>query len=259
MKLSVFYHHVLEAAKQENCTVDAVLSKIREFGITAVEVDRDAVAEPEELSKVLMRHEFTVSSMYGFYDFAQGCDPEKCRRHIALARAVGAGKIMVVPGFYTKPEAAERETELKRMLEGTAYLTRLAGESGIRTTIEDFDDRTSPLHTISGVRKFLREIPALGMTFDTGNFILSGEDELEALDLLQDRIVHVHCKDRAYDDNRNICPSPVGYGFLKMKEMIERLKVSHYDGFLAIEHFDAPNYLDFIQKSADWLNRNKEG
>jgi L-ribulose-5-phosphate 3-epimerase len=43
---------------------------------------------------------------------------------------------------------------------------------------------------------FMENVPGLGLTFDTGNFVLRECDVLEAYGLLSEYIVHVHCKDR---------------------------------------------------------------
>ncbi len=253
MRISVFYHHMIEAAKQEKCSLDEIFCKIKEVGITAVELDRDGIDEEDKLKEMLDRYGFCVSSIYGFYDFPQGDEEEKCRRHIHLAKVLGADKIMIIPGFYHSEEEAGKEKELLKMIERTGYLCSLAQENGIIGTIEDFDSEVSPLSSVNGMKQFLTKIPSLSVTLDTGNFIISGEDEVMAYEALKDRIIHVHCKDRAYNENKKLCPSPVGKGFIKMGKVIQNLKKSNYHGFLTIEHFDTENYFDFIMKSAKWI------
>lgn len=258
MKISVFYHHIVEAAKQVGCTEEKILKKIKEVGITAVELDRDDILNPDKLFELLKRNEFSVSSIYGFYDFYETEDLENCKKHIKLAMAMEADKIMIVPGFYSKTDESARKRELEQMIEGTRKLCKMAEANGMRVTIEDFDDEKSPLCSISGMGTFLDEIPSLYVTLDTGNFIISGEDELEAFETLKNKVIHVHCKDRAYDENGNICPISVGKGFIKMSEVLEELSKMHYDGYLAIEHFGAENYLEFMIESAKWIRRKVE-
>ena len=76
-----------------------------------------------------------------------------------------------------------------------------ARSKGIAPTIEDFDDSKSPIATARQMLWFAERIPELKITFDTGNFMFSGEDELTAFGLLKDRIAHVHCKDRTFSKN----------------------------------------------------------
>ena len=258
MKISIFYHHIVEAAKQVGCTEEEILKKIKEAGITAVELDRDAIENPDKLLEILKKNAFSVSSIYGFYDFSRTEDLENCKKHIELARAMKSDKIMIVPGFYSKTDESVRKRELEQMIEGTRKLCKMADVNGMRATIEDFDDEKSPLCSLNGMITFLDEIPSLYVTLDTGNFIISGEDELEAFEKLKNKIIHVHCKDRAYDENGNVCPIPVGKGFIKMSEVLNELFRIHYDECLAIEHFGAENYLEFMIESAKWIRREVE-
>ncbi|MNW21727.1 hypothetical protein D3C71_2228040 [compost metagenome] len=48
-------------------------------------------------------------------------------------------------------------------------------------------------------------------------------------------------------------PSPAGYGFIPIEEILTRLKASGYDDTLAIEHFDAVDQLGYMEQSAEWL------
>jgi sugar phosphate isomerase/epimerase len=137
-------------------------------------------------------------------------------------------------------------------------LCEIAEENGIKATIEDFDDEKSPLCSLGGMADFLNQIPSLYVTLDTGNFIISGDDELVAFEMLKSRIIHVHCKDRAYDENGNMCASTVGGGFIKISEIFNGLIRIDYSGILTIEHFGAGNYLEFMLKSAEWINRKME-
>lgn len=258
MKISVFYHHILEAAKQEKCTEEEILEKIKGVGITAIEVDRDGISDIDRFCTILKRYDFSVSSIYGFYDFSRNDDLEKYEKHIKLAKVVKADKIMIVPGFYSKDKKMPTKVQLKNMIERTKKLCEVAEENGIKTTIEDFDDEKSPICSVSGMTEFLSEIPSLYVTFDTGNFIIKKEDELKAYEVLKNRIIHVHCKDRAYDKAGNIYASPIGKGFIKVSDILYELQGNGYKGNLAIEHFGAENYLEFMLKSAKWIKKKLE-
>jgi len=258
MKISVFYNHILEAAKQEKCTEEEIFEKIKRAGITAVEIDRDGISDIDRFCSILKRYDFSVSSIYGFYDFSKNEDLEKCENHIGIAKAVKADKIIIVPGFYSEDNAIIRKIELKNMIERTKKLCKSIEENELKATIEDFDDEKSPLCSMCGMADFLNEIPSLYVTLDTGNFIVSGEDELSACEILKNRIIHVHCKDRAYCEDGSISASPVGEGFIKMADVLYALQRSGYKGNLAIEHFGAENYLEFMMKSAKWIKGKLE-
>ena len=84
-------------------------------------------------------------------------------------------------------------------------------------------------------------------TFDTGNLIIHSEDVLTAWDLLRDRIVHVHCKDRGAES------VAVGDGYIPVEGVLNRMTEAGYEGYLAIEHFDAADQESCIKKSAAFL------
>ena len=97
---------------------------------------------------------------------------------------------------------------------------------------------------------FFKHIPQLKCTFDTGNFIINGEDVMMALEMLKERIVHVHCKDRGEES------VAVGDDNIQINNIINKIKESGYDGNLAIEHFDAADQEMCMKRSAEYLVRN---
>lgn len=99
-----------------------------------------------------------------------------------------------------------------------------------------------------------------------GNFAYSDEDVAQGYELLKEYIVHVHCKDRGQEEKyqaaeregrrrhcRGLACVPAGGGYLPIGELVTRLKAQGYDGYLAIEHFDAPDQMEYIRRSADYL------
>jgi sugar phosphate isomerase/epimerase len=66
----------------------------------------------------------------------------------------------------------------------------------IAVSMEDFDGLEAPYCTIAGLNDFLTDVPGLACSFDTGNFIMYQENELEAFQLFRDKICTVHLKDR---------------------------------------------------------------
>ena len=89
------------------------------------------------------------------------------------------------------------------------------------------------------------------------------EDAVQAYEVLKDYIVHVHCKDRNVDPaltgehryNRGLLAAAVGSGYLPMKEILDRLKESGYEDYLAIEHFNAADQVAFMEQSAAFLQQ----
>ncbi len=137
--------------------------------------------------------------------------------------------------------------EVKRMAEGMNKAALMGKELGINVLFEDFDDFSSPMSAKNGVEWFLEKCPDVGYTFDCGNFIMYNENVLEAFNKFHARIRHVHCKDRSHE------AVAVGEGRLPIGEVVTALLKSGYNGYFAIEHFDAKDQLDCIKKSALYL------
>lgn len=265
MKLSVFYDHILQAESQSGKTLEELLSGVKAASIDAVEIRLEYLLEHEETLELLKRTGLGLSCIYEFYDMDSKDEIEKIHKHIETASRVHADRILVVPGFLSKEEAEEMQelsrnyekladyfnynSKVQSMAKGLSDCVRIGKEAGITVTVEDFDDIKSPLSCMNGVLWFLENIPGLRYTLDMGNFIYHDEDVLEAYELLKDKISHVHCKDRG----EGFSSVAAGTGSIPIASLVEKLKATGYDAYLAIEHFDAPQQENCIKKSAEFL------
>ena len=241
IRLSVFFDHILQAEEQTGKHIPELLAEVKEEGISAVEINRTYLLEHPETLEMLETAGLQVSCIYEFYALERGRETEKARRHIEIARKAKAGKILIVPGFFSVETeefvncVPDREKvwdylshseKALRMAEGLREIVEMAGSRNavkdekitephgiagvkkiadsqsaaditpIAVVIEDFDDRNSPIASVSGMKWFAEQVPGLCFTFDTGNFIIHGEDVFAAWEELKDKVVHVHCKDR---------------------------------------------------------------
>ncbi len=241
IRLSVFFDHILQAEEQTGKHIPELLAEVKEEGISAVEINRTYLLEHPETLEMLETAGLQVSCIYEFYALERGRETEKARRHIEIARKAKAGKILIVPGFFSVETeefvncVPDREKvwdylshseKALRMAEGLREIVEMAGSRNavkdekitephgiagvkkiadsqsaaditpITVVIEDFDDRNSPIASVSGMKWFAEQVPGLCFTFDTGNFIIHGEDIFAAWEELKDKVVHVHCKDR---------------------------------------------------------------
>ena len=271
-KISVFYHHIECAARELGCTLDEMLARVHDWGIGYVELDRDAVGPDEAAARALgarlARNGLQPSSIYGFYDWAEG--PLSTADDLLLRQAawLGCPRVMVIPGFYGDLADAPRcACEQARMIEGTRQFAALAKEAGVIVTIECFDDARSPIATIHGMADFLAAAPDLMVTLETGNFLFSGDDILQAQQAFRERVCHVHLKDRYLPaagemppgepkqavTGLMMYPCAVGHGHIPMAAVLDELAAWGYDGIMTIEHFGVASYAEAIRASAAWL------
>ena len=263
MKSSVFYDHILEAHEQTGKDLDSILKYVKECGIDALEIRLSHLQEDEGAFDRIKRAGLSISCIFEFYEMGKKDETANVKTHLDTAKELSAPNIMIVPGFldgehvdrlkeYMKDEAKlysffDSNDEVKRMAEGMNKAAIMGRYMGITVLFEDFDDFSSPMSGISGVAWFLDNCPDVAFTFDCGNFIMHDEDVLSAFDRFFPRIKHVHCKDRSAQ------AVPVGDGRIPIKEVVTRLTESGYDGYFAIEHFDAKDQYGFMGKSANFL------
>ncbi len=266
MKLSIFFDHILQAQEQTGKSLPELLQGVKQAGIEAVEINLAYITEHAEVWKLLQENDLKVSCIYEFYDMGRCDETEKSHRHIETAVKMGAERILVVPGFLEGTEAERMQkcmpdvlaiesffsgnSEICRMAAGLSFAAKFGRENGVVVTVEDFDDRNSPLSGMHGIHWFLKQVPELSYTLDTGNYLFYGENVLEAWALLKERVAHVHCKDRREGDNASV---RVGSGYIPFHDIIKRLLARGYEGYLAIEHFDVPDQEGSMRKSAEFL------
>ena len=271
MRVSVFFDHILQAREQTGKALEELLYGVRQADMKAVEINLDYLCEHPEVWDALKEADLGVSCIYEFYDMGHFDETEKAKRHVDTAVSVGAKRILVVPGFLSGEASEEMQkcmpvaqkitgffennSEIRGMKEGLSFTAKYGKERGITVTVEDFDDRNSPLAGMYGIRWFLQQIPELRYTLDTGNFLFYGEKVSDAFELLKDRIAHVHCKDRQPETNASV---QTGTGYVPFAEIIGKLKEQNYDGFLAIEHFDVEGQEECIRGSAEFLREMYE-
>jgi len=183
--------------------------------------------------------------------------------------AAAAGIPVVHTGDGKKPSEMSDEEAYKVLGDKIAQILEAAKKYGVKLAIE-------PHGTFSLTGEGLKKIMALGdpsvlgINYDACNIFRAGyvesgnnksgyktsgngEDELDVLKAISDRVVHCHAK----DINTEKKCVPVGTGIVNVKGCVEYLKSIGYDGVVSVEteggdDFDA--IVDLAKKSYDYLN-----
>lgn len=291
MKLSTFFEHIREASQQTGKAVEELLREVRKAGIRGIEMDYAVLAEQPELNQKIRDAGLEISNLYHFFEFGKryAAGMHMGRKMIDTASRMGIRRVMLIPGFLDPEEALalhrasgsyeeaarymESSAEISSMRDAVAELTEYAAQKGIMVSMEDFDSFTSPIARMYPIKWFLEQAPGLKHTLDMGNYTFCDEDPKEAFEVLKDYIGHVHCKDRGEEPEeeeeirrglglseeatlnvrKGMRPVPVGGGYMPIAELVEKLKAQNYKGFLAIEHFGAPDQLAYLLQSAEYL------
>ena len=264
MKLAVFYDHVLRAAEQMGVSIEQALQTVRGMGYTMLEADLDHFDADPALMEKLRAAGFGIANICCFLHFERDDEYARGQRLIDTALRGGAERIMPIPGLFSAENDA---AELDRMTASMASLVERAQKAGLDITIEDYDNARSPIHSTRGMLHFLSDQPALGVSFDTGNFRFAAEDVLDAFEKLKDRIRHVHVKDRALKnmagesnklalDGTKLYPCAVGEGVLPLETVFNRLKGLQYNRVLTVEHFDGDDQMRLMAQSAAYMQQH---
>lgn len=261
MKMSVFYPHLLSIAKAAGTPIAAVLAETRALGFEGVECDyQDLAASPAEFAALLESAQLEAASVYVFLDFPEG--EEKLHTIVQNVCAVGCRKLLAVPAKLENETAADTDA----ICRGLNALCAIAAESGVSVSVEDFDSILSPCGSPEKLAHLFSEVPQLGFTLDTGNFLYLDRDVLQCIPPLLPRLSHIHLKDRSFTPftpgasgmktvgGRDIYDVPVGSGAIPMTEILRIAKDCGYDGWCSAEHFDAADQARYLQLDAAWLH-----
>lgn len=278
MELSVFYDHILEAAQQTGKSTSEILKCCHEFGINGLEMNFSFLDENKKtVCSELSDSGMKISCIYEMFDFGRNKDISKGKRMIEAAEELKASRILVVPGELESWEAAElsacsdvydtveqymnQSASIKNMQRALTELVEYAAKKGIQVTLEDFDGFVHPFARINQLLWFMKHVQGLKYTLDMGNFSFSNEDVVKAADVLEEYIVHVHCKDRMESRYvkgefcKGLGQCAAGEGYIPIDSLVKCLKERGYNGYLAIEHFGVQNQISYIEKSADYLKK----
>lgn len=277
-KLSVFFDHIMEAEEQCGKSLPQILHSVRQAGVTGLEMRLSHLLEKEQqIAGLLSENDLQISCIYEMYDWALHPDYTEALLQVDKAKQFGAKVILVVPGFLPEAEAKKLRglsgrTEIWQFMEENPYvqnirnelnkLVHYAGEQEIMVTLEDFDGFEAPFSGREELYYYMKQVPGLKFTLDMGNFAYSDEDVMDAYSLLQEYVVHVHCKDRGEEPghqkkyNKGLATVPVGKGYLPIRELQQLILTKGYQGYFAIEHFGADDQYGCLLESAAYLRRN---
>lgn len=209
-----------------------------------------------EIKATLKKYNLAVSALcgdmggHGFeIEKDNAARVEKTKEIVDLAVEFGAKAVTTHIGVIPDDENHDR---FKVMLAALTECGLYAKEKGVTLAIE-----TGP-ETAPTLLKFLQKTKGgVGVNLDPANFVMvTGQDPVEAVELLKDYIVHTHLKDgkmlkksdpkEIYDcfagggiEALNVADyfieTPLGEGNVDFGKYLAALKKINYDGYLTIE------------------------
>jgi sugar phosphate isomerase/epimerase len=261
-QLGTFLYHFYTAKRDgEIESIEKAVEECAIKGLKAVDIPSGLFDETpmESVSKILSDNKIWVGAIYDLIDFTNPCKKvleEKTKEYLTRGEKIGAKYFM--PVLVVKDEIMSHNDYLKYASEYLYETSQMSKNYNIKTVIEDFSDRKSPLATIEDLSYLLEENKDVGFVLDTGNFWFAHEDVLKATDKFLNRTVHVHLKDvitsnpnGVYtDDDTDDCVV-IGEGILPIKKIIKSLKDISYSNALIMEFNTRIDTIKKVKTSID--------
>jgi sugar phosphate isomerase/epimerase len=164
---------------------------------------------------------------------------------VDVANALGVDLVRVFSGSYR--EGYSLEDGLGWIIDGLGAGAEYAGQHGVTLALENHG-------LIAGRSQQVRQIitqvnsPALRANLDTGNFLLVGQDPVEAARELADVVALVHLKDFRHAtpedtvhlykglDGTTFTGTVTGEGLVNLPEVVSILRAAGYTGWLSLEY-----------------------
>lgn len=269
MKIACFYDNVLQGARAAGISPEQALRELTACGLELVYVggwhlETNAL---HTLKERMSACNLGLEGMFAICDFTSDPANQTYRKLIEVTRELGGTNVLLIPGMIPVSQEHDRQRLLDNMVSSLKQAVAYGKEQGVAVSMEDFDGMDAPYCTITGLRYFMDAVPGLQCSFDTGNFVMYNEDELEAFEHFRDRLCTIHLKDRARtsqfaDDAFKLCADGqkaytpiVGSGYIRMTEILQKLKQQNYPGNVVVELFDhSPEHmLDSLKQSIQWV------
>ena len=231
LKISLFDEDIVNVAKGLGVGIAEAVARLREAGVSGFDADCDCKVTGEIAGAGL-----ELANLYCFMKFLSGDGGRaQCARAVATAEKFGARRIMAVPDNFTA--GGDEEAEYAKMRDGLRTLVGLAKQKGIAVTIEDFGGTSNPCSRMAVIRRFLADVPELGLTLDSGNFVYAGRGEdivaLMRRAAAEGRIQHLHLKDFSWDGNRDYVT--LGEGQVPNEPIVRFMRGNGYRDWITLE------------------------
>ena len=283
MKISAMDYSFRRALRTGELDAAGVIRYLKELDVPAVELS-DMFVREQDLDAIRTVLDETGSEVGSYVTYCDLVNPDASERqsqvshikkNLELAAALGAPCALVLPGDSKSDVSAD--TARGWISEGLRDCIPDASRLGITLTMENLG--SDP--TLYGRSEHLQSIceavgPEMKVTYDVGNFVILGEDPLQALERLAPRLMHVHFKDwhvlpegetpdpsveGCYPgaDGRYYDGAVLGEGVVDLKGPLTRLRELRYGGCVSVEYEGRGEPREAIRKGVVHLRSLLEG
>ncbi len=269
MKLSLQYYSLVPLLRAGKITTEEIIKFAKREGFEAMEyLLFDPTQQIDNLKLMLKEYNIKISCVDFFVDLAaQNEDAYEKQIQIAKlaidkAAELSAKMVMVIPAY--EESVIDKETAKQSIIKGLNRIVDYGIQKEIRVTIEDYPSLKIPLCSITEIQDILEKIPQLKLTFDTGNFMLAGDNTLEAYERLYPYVINVHAKDWKSSANEDgtetingekLVPGIHGDGLVELKELFKKLHDNKYGGYIGLEYEGELDNLEPILECKKYIDK----
>jgi sugar phosphate isomerase/epimerase len=211
---------------------------------------------PAEFRRLAEERGLAVSNYTGYSDFThlepgeRVCEIASALNNIEIALALGAPSMRLLAG-QQRPEV-DQALALGWVVTAIREISEHARRAGIRVNIENHTKAFTWTHFDFAMRSevFLEMLDGLrdapvGVQFDIANPFVGNEDALTLFERVKSRIGYVHVNDVARPGTFEFVAA--GTGVAPIAEVLRRLSLQGYDGWVGIEEASRTGRAGFEQ------------
>lgn len=267
IKLGIFYHQLMAGVNEKGLTFAEAASEVKKHGIDYIDADSVYLCRegPEAFAEKLKSNGLDIISVHGIVpcdvssEEAFRASVEETKHHMELAKRAGSKFYMVIPAkadTYVKEDFEKYVNHAREIFKVAADYGK---EIGIQATVENFSLRDYPYTSFDSIDWILSHVPEMRYTFDSGNYTISGFNEVVGAKLFYGKTVYAHLKDMLPVDYETVClrdgvyyEKPVfGEGIVRNDEIIDYYTDNAYEGVLTVEYGPCDNMFEKTLRSAD--------
>jgi sugar phosphate isomerase/epimerase len=207
--------------------------------ITGARFSHNMDEEQRRLVKTKLKENGITLVGYGVVGFEN--TEEDMQKDFGFAKEMGIRTIMTEPKFddFSLLEKMVKKYNIRIAVHNHPEPSKYARPQTILEHIEGLD-------------------PRIGACADTGHWMRTGVDPIEALKMLRGRIYNVHLKDLDKFGDKKALDVPFGQGKANIHDILAELTLQNYFGPLAVEHEhpdEADNPIPSVSKGIEYVKR----
>ncbi|MBP5301985.1 MAG: sugar phosphate isomerase/epimerase, partial [Bacteroidales bacterium] len=235
IRISIFTDHIGTMAAQENISFLEAAMAVRKAGCRGADI---RVFQNPDQVRILDSLGFDHACAITDVNYGRDGWERTEEQTIAFMKGKGFDRLLIVPGLL--PEGADEAAKAAARSRISAFAAKVSAV-GFDALVEDYDNPRSICYNTARLDELFAVSPALGLVFDTGNFIYCGDDTMESLAHFKGKTRHLHLKDRAAPDNMTCVP--IGTGCAPIGEVVAQMRAAGYKGYFTVEQYGSRNML----------------